>query len=565
MSDTGSTTTADGKETSVGSHAAFSGSTAAYQTWYIHKNSTATFQGAGYSFGNAGGWSVGIQHVSTLNIATRGIHQSHGTTIRKNAVGDCAVWYAYQWCDGGVSAQSDEGVAGLNLRQSENIGYFQGTVAATTGIGDRKPVLTYASGSATISDGAFLLNISKGTISGNVLAPSVLFIPTTSAGVQQTFLNYLPVTSGCLPISTACGISLKAVGAIPNQGVTEDSPILCTVSVTLVQIGGKYPPFIVGKHVMVGGSNYPEQSFIHAAVMNADGTQTLTMYLRRPNDAAIIFQEGIAGQYISFGANYRFSQRLVRSSYYALGSLTGSDLIYAVNVGGTVLGITLPQIGSEAATNDGGPNSDFNLYPGAEIVCVPVYGLLRLTLEQNNVNWSPTDVVENPHYPVWGGTAAWLTKWHATPANSRQGSAGFVQEVGGPGFAGGNCSVGKFRNNNPVTFYRGNGGPVDAPDLLRLEGPASRNIYISTAHEPGGAIVEIQSPNNQSTPNADVLVINLNWMPGGNLWFRQGKFWSDAPIEASGFSIKGTAGVDGTLQIGGQTVTVQGGLITGIA
>jgi hypothetical protein len=79
----------------------------------------------------------------------------------------------------------------------------------------------------------------------------------------------------------------------------------------------------------------------------------------------------------------------------------------------------LPQLGSEAAVADGGASSGFHLYPGAEVVANADQGF-NCTLEQNNVLWAPGDLVENPHFPIFGGTGMWVTRRHAS-AQDRQG------------------------------------------------------------------------------------------------------------------------------------------------
>lgn len=518
-------------------------------SFFVQSSTIATVQGSGISLGNSGGWTVGALRHDELHSGVRGINQLYGFVHNKHAVGDCAGIYGYVYTDGGISAQSDEGVTGCQTELNENEGYFHGTVTSTTGKGDQKPVWAFASGNNWTTDGAFMLNISKGTIKGNVIAPS--------QSLPNTFLNFMPVTKDCLPLTTAWGI-LKV--PITNQGVTADSPISCTFTVTLQPINGILEPFIEDHYVVVAGINYPEQAKLLLVVDHGDGTQTLTMLLHNPNIEAVIFQDGIAGQFISFGANQRFSG--MRSSYYAFGSLTGSDLIYGVNIGGGVVNNYLPQIGSEAVMNDGGSSSDFELFPGAEIVSNPDFYSAKGTLEQNNVLWEQGDIVENPHYPVHGGTAAWFTRKQITPGPS----VGLKIDLVGPGIGGGGSVIADFGNYNPPQYYKGNGGPLSAPAGLVVRGPTTKNIYIGSAHEPGGAMIEVQNPNNLNNPDAPVLVVNLDWLGGGNLWFVNGGWKFDGPLNVDGgLSINSAPGVDGTYQsLDGKTVTVSKGLTISI-
>lgn len=527
---------------------------------YAQRQTALTIQGAGFSLGNAGGWTTGCIEYSTMNTAIPGIHQMHSLVLQKHSVGDSAIIYGYNRHDGGISAASDEGATAITLQKLENEGYFHGTVAATTGKGDQAPVMTFTSGNNWHTFGAYMMNISKRMAAGNVLSPSQ---PLVFSDGENSFLNFLPVTQGILPISTACGVLDVP---ITNKGVTPDSPISCTFTVRLKQIQGKLPLFTEGSYVVVGGTNSSEQSQVLVAADRGDGTQTLTMLLRNPNQASVIFQEGIAGCCISFGANLRFSG--MRSSYPALGSLTGSDLIYLVNVAGGTFNNILPQLGCEAAKNDGGPNSDIELFQSAEVVYNPEFFAAKGTLEQNPINWAVGDLTENPHYYIGGGSIAWFISKQITPSNSIAGSVGLKVDIGGTGYGGGNSRTVEFVNYNPASFYRGNGGPLDAPLAINIFGPHYTGIRMSSAHEPGGATTEVMNPNNPKKPLAAILDKSYNWLPGANLWFLGEKgYWQfDGPLNAdSGLLYKGNKGAYGTYTTAdGKTVTVQGGIITSI-
>lgn len=558
-------------------------SVAPFPSDYVQSTNDTTIQGAGFSLGNVGGWSTGVAANTNLNSSQRGIHHAHSYMVNKQGVGDTAGIYGYVFTDGGVSAQSDEGVVGTQSEVAENLNYYHGTVASTTGTGDRAPVWSiYTNGNSWTSDGSFMLDISKGTVAGKMSSASVPLTLTTATGkVQTTYLNYLPTTattvggsSAPLPVTTAVGVSnltydptvtynagqfvaditsnpfqyvgyqslingnldnapasspsaWSQVQVVPNQNTTADSPMPVTFVVNLCTIGGVTDTFSVGDHVWVAGNWYPEQSIITAETNHGDGTQTVTLALRNPNDMVILFKGGVAGQYISFDENQSFSAIYNipnRTSYYAFGSLTGIDLIYGFNVGGSVQNHTLPQSGSEAAQADGGSSSGFHLYPGAEVVLNSIYqppfntaGGPIGTLEQNNVAWEAGDVVENPHYPVFGGNAAWFTKVQYTPSNSGQGSVGLFLTVGGIGFAGPNTWTAQFLNNSPVSYFQSNGGPLTAPIALGLNGPKSHGVFMDMAPENGGSCLIVTGPN--SPDQSLVQVLDLNWLEGGQLNF----------------------------------------------
>jgi hypothetical protein len=292
----------------------------------------------------------------------------------------------------------------------------------------------------------------------------------------------------------------------------------------------------------------------------------LTLKLRNPNTAAIIFQGGIQGQYISFDANLAFSG--MRSSYYAFGSVTGSDLIYGVNVAGGLTGNTLPMIGNEAALSNGGASSGFHLYPGAEVVCNADQGF-ACTLEQNGVAWAAADLVENPHYPIWGGTGLMVVRNQQTPSSSSTGMIGFQLLIDGAGFGGPNVAAVRIRSNNPSTFYKGDGGPMNAPGGIELFGYYRNGVYMTNAPQDGGAAVYIQNPAGSSLPVVPIVVVD--YAVGGNMLFNPvtGTWRFDGPVDAPEFSKNGSAGASGTITVpklttGGATgsITVSGGIIT---
>jgi hypothetical protein len=482
--------------------------------------------------------------------------------MRKHAVGDAAGIYGYIECDGGLQGQSDEGVTALTMELHESWGYFHGAVVSSTGKGDTKPIFANTSGNAWTTDGAFMLNISKGTISGNILAPSQRLSLNATANIMETvFLNYLPVTTGCLPVSEAIGICDVA---IPANTFTADQPQPVTILVRLVKINGVAKPFTVGSYVSVASNWFPEQAKLLDVVDHGDGTQSLTMNLRNPSGICIVFQNGIAGQYISFDSN------TVRSSYFAFGSLTGSDLIYGVQIGGGVRSdFTLPIHGSEIATDDGGPKSGFHLFPGAEIVMNADQGF-DCTLEQNPVLWEAGDVVENPHYPIFGGTALWITKDQTSPSHPSMGS-GVMQLVGkGPGFGGGNTYIARLINQNPPEMYQSGGGSIVAPGGIEIQGPIRSMIESGCAPQNGGAVWRIWDHNGD--PYAPVHIGDINYASGGNLFFYPkqggvGEWFVDGTLHAqSGFVANHQPGVSGTLALAdGKTAAVTLGLITHIA
>lgn len=517
--------------------------------------------GGGWNFGNAGGWTTNSVQTGEVFFAQRGIAQFNSGTINHHAVGDTAGLYFYTRSDGGIAAGSDEGVTGATFQSLEPEGYFHGTVAATTGTGDQAPTYVHTSGSNWTTDGAFMLNITKGDgVQRNMTGASTSLSLTTFGGVVATFLNKLPVSgSPSLLVSTAIGI---ATAAIANPGVAANNPASTSVTVNLAQIGGIYKPFTVGSAVTVAGNSFPEQSILTAVTApNGSQQQTLTLRLRNPNTQAVIFQGGIQGQYISFDANLALSG--FRSSYYAFGSLTGNDLIYGLNVAGGLTNQTLPMIGSEAAQSTGA-NSGLHLYPGAEVVN-NVDATFNCTLEQNRVAWANGDVVENPHYPVYGGSALLINRIQTTPSNPGFGSSTVQINMDGPGTGGGNTYAVRINNGymHPEN-YLGAGGPLQAPGGIVLSGAYNNSITIGQVPDTGTIFLIGTNPNNVEF----VDVLSLNYNLAGKIQFQNslGRWIFKGQVDAqNGFAVNHVLGATGTFTTAdSKTVTVSGGLVMSI-
>jgi hypothetical protein len=469
--------------------------------------------GAGWSLGNSGGWSTTLNESVVLNSAQRGITQNRSGVFWKHAVGDTAGIYSYTRADGGVSAASDEGVTAATLQSLENDGYFHGTVVSTTGIGDIAPVFTTSVNPNWTTDGAFMLNITKGTIAGNMTGSSGQVSLDIGSGAAVTYLNALPVTvtagGSSLPISTAIGI---ATASIANPQVNAANPVSTTVVVNLAMIGGTFQLFTAGSVVTVAGNEQPEQSVLISAsgvtVVGANHQQTLVMKLRNPNNQAIIFQGGLQGQYLSFDANLALSG--MRSSYFVFGSLTGTDLIYGHNVAGGIQGNVLPQLGAEAAQTTGS-RSGYHLYPGAEVVANTDFHFACI-LEQNGVHWAVNDAVENPHYPTYGGSALFVVRDQTTPTNPSFGGAGIFLQMLGPGV----CASHAVRiDNNYIggSNYLSAGGPLQAPIGIALGGAYSTSFLLQQAPDSGPII--LVSQNNAGASDVTT-IIDLNFAAGGN-------------------------------------------------
>jgi hypothetical protein len=439
----------------AGTNTMFLGQTMTYDTMSTY--------GPSWNFGNDGGWRTQKVHDGTAIFAARGIHQYFNANASCHAVGDCALFYGWGYSDGGIHGQSDEGTTLATLDGGETSGYFHGVIEAG-GMGSRQPGLRFTSGNNWTTDGAFLLDISQGRLAGNLNGESVRLPEPFSR-----WLSYLPVVNVQLPVSAAWGEVLRQEGsdhAIPNPVTTANLNKAVELMVRLGKVGMKTPSFTKGGVVCIAGNEFPEQAPITAVSEPDKGIQRIQVEVRNPNALAAVFQGGICGQYISFDANYKLTG--YRTSYYAFGSLTGSDLIYGNNLAGGLGKLAIPDTSGSEAETISGTNSGFHLYPGAEIVMNNSTGA-NPTLEPNAVNWQRGDVVENPHFPSVSGNGLWIVHTQNSPTSGYYGSQAIHVDLLGAGISG------KYRpfsvnNGQPGALYRAGGGVLSAPWMFAVGG-----------------------------------------------------------------------------------------------
>jgi hypothetical protein len=450
-----------------------------------HRIDVSAF-GPGLSLGNMGGWRVNKVDVEFLNVANRGISQGHSLFLYKHAAGDTMGSYNYVYSDGGSTALSDESIKGDALDMGETTGYFHGAVVATSGTGDTVPALKFVSGNNWTTDGAPLLDITQGKVSGHIAG--------AGPAVAGSTLGILKVDNE-LPLSTAWGV---CESEIPNNNsVQKTAPFTCNVRL-------RAGSFTASGTVCVSGPNYPEQARITAASAPNGARQNITMEVRNPNSAgANIFQGGVCGQYISFDANLALTG--YRSSYYAFGAVDSHQLIYGYNFKGQVIA-DLP-MASEAERFGIDGRDGYHLYPGCEVItnrslkADPV-------CEVNEVPWTVGDLVEAPHNVVVNTVGRFTDLTQNTPANGSL-SSGDLVEFHGMGAVGNNFIAHRTVNLNDYKIFDRFGGMLGAPEMHRIEG------YFSTGFSFGdapGALVRIYgNPDHSNDP------MTLFALPGGEI------------------------------------------------
>ena len=484
----------------------------AVQSGYGHR--TLVFQdlntyGPSVNFGNSGGWTIThVIEAPHIVFGTSGIDQYLGASMVKNGTGDLAGMYLYVY-GGGRAAQSDEGVTGVTVESGEIPGYFHGTIASGGAPGATSLNLTDDTKAQHdwhyTCDGCMLLDISKGTIAGNLNGKAV--------PLPGTYLMQLPTTNdsingspGRLPLTRAW-CTLTAALLPPKTAGTGTTR---TVNCTLGQIGGATPAFHAGEMATVAGRWYPEQVLIAKADPPSGGVQSLTFDARNPNAiGSILFQGGIAGQSLSFDENLSYTG--FRTSYYVFGSIDGTNLIYGSQVAGDLTpGHVIPRPGADAESITSG----FHLYPSAEIVANSAQPSAP-TLEPNAVAWANGDIVENPRFQSYGGVGVRDVCQAFTPSDEGVASACMQIQVSGPGVAG---TYHPFRltNGNPVSLYSAGGGKLGAVAAYQTTGPFSdlMSFYDGPAGNPPvpGAVISITH-----TVNGDNTPFNLFSLPSGHI------------------------------------------------
>ncbi|QNI35248.1 hypothetical protein [Edaphobacter albus] len=513
--------------------------------------SLMTFNQPSYSWGNHGGWGVqkGTNEEMTFN--SRGIAQTKNLWCYKHATGDIACGdYVYGYTDGGATAQSDEGFTMDTREGGESDRYFHGKAGEGATAGTTMLPVVFTSGQEATTDGAFLLDISKGTIAGTISGAdsivdgtSVHILPVTLRGIEK------------LPASTGMGIIQTPLPVV----AVANTPESITLEVTL-----KSGSFHTGVACLAGGW-YPEQVTVTAAESSRGGVQRITVVHKNPNPTAVtdpnnpssLWQGGLCGNYLSLDRN--LARDGFRTSYPVVGATDSSHVAYVWNVNGSVRqngiriyasatslknlvrkngvvtadfsspnspyiynrapsvviagaldtsfngtilspvysngqnrSLSWKQLGPDAsvasATIDLPASSyGFHLYPGAEILAPKTAN--GVLLEPNTVQWQPGDAIENPHNPSFNMHFRMSAVTQHTPPSGADPHAELW------GFYGAGISE-NFRpatwvNNNPCTLYVGCGGTLEPITWTIHRGPYSILHRVDSAPMNGGILFRI--------------------------------------------------------------------------
>jgi hypothetical protein len=493
-----------------------------------------TAYGPGQNVGNDGSPNSRITTPFSVydNIRNRGGNAANFLSMFGSRVGDWGPWYAYDYSDGGVQAPSDEGMTvGGTYEGGESFGYFHGTVL-TGGSGATTPTFTFTGGCGGLNlcnptDGGILIDTQAAVASGYFTGPSV----AVSTGAVP--LTALPVST-TLPITTAWG---HAEGlSIP---ATADRNITAPQTIALTMVTGSFSP---GDHVCVEGVGLPYGGFDEQSIVTTFSSGTITLPLAYPYSAIAIFKGGPCGTYISFAANLALSG--YRTSYHAIASFTGSDLIYAVpSAGGLngMIGSGLPIAGSEPETTNGSsdPNSAFQTFCGAEIIESLSSGNSPVQIDPNSCAWTVADTVESPHFPSQKVYGLYLSVNQNMPNLSNEGTGGINIDMKGMGVAGYTQGY-QVTNTNSDAWYNSDGGKLAPPGCAFCMGGTWLD-GLQMAEAPADSILKV-----------------LGHIPGQtsyNIFDDDGSFGGSIGLNSAGFNFSKSLTTAGGFNGAGLSVT----------
>lgn len=196
----------------------------------------------------------------------------------KYAIGDfAAMGYFYGWCDGGTPDFSGEGCSGMNIQNGEEPNFFHGIVAsgATTGMTSLPVYINLGPpvNRQVTSDGAYMLDITQGNITGNITGPStqVSGYPTIYSIPIDT-----PITATTTYGNMGCDLPVITNPADPNG----EQSVVCTINNI---VGPAYQTTSASGLIGIIGGDFPEQVVISAVGSLSGGSQSVTFSYHYPH------------------------------------------------------------------------------------------------------------------------------------------------------------------------------------------------------------------------------------------------------------------------------------------
>lgn len=529
----------------------------------VHRSTFTAFNTPGWNYGNAPNavvplWAYQAVTTDTATVNDRGISQMHSSNFTKHATGDfAAVYYGYGYSDCGQPDYSGEGCTGITMETGETSDFFHGFVGAGATTGTTSLPVTYNSAISihnrnATTDGSFILDITKGTISGSITGA-----PTSVTGFPSNLYS-IPVST-TIPLTTAAG----------NLGceLAEPDPILTPISVTCTItgiVGTNAGGFVAGQPTILAG-DFPEQVIVSNVGAISGGSQSVTFTYLHPHGQSVtsLWQGGLAGNFLSYDQSYAISGfRTILHAYGALDvnhvvlegwrgsgippshyvapvtltnlsrvsnvvTATGDNSSFSqykqipsaiisgcpdstmngtistpnILLNGNFVTATWNQTGSDstcASATLSMPSSisGFHLYPGVEVRGPSIAAPGNAPVEPNYIAWANGDVLEGPHYPFISTTSLRTVHTVNSPDDQNSATGGFSQTYVGAGIQG---SYRPFFLNmtNPCSWYIGCGGTLAAPPYMYLgsdtsaPGANSGAFVLNSLPLAGNAIISV--------------------------------------------------------------------------
>jgi hypothetical protein len=440
-------------------------------------------------------------------------------------------------CYGGNTDSSAEGCNGMQIQQLPEGGESFGTIAATSGVGDRFPVLTKADHNF-ITGGSFLMNLNPAHII------TTTYTAQSVATADAPDITLLAVAGGLTP-STARGITVSYIPEVATTGVYQvEHGLTATIGAGT---------FVNGKVWLTGPS--PEEGTIsNLSVSGGTVTYDLSHMFWHPVGSFMV--QGGTNGCLSFDGNTTATGRYL--PLFLFGS-KDSTHAYVGYLSHGSLNVLVPQTEVDYAS----PISPFN-----GVTIAPCTQILAITdnsndsavaLTQNDVTWTVGDSWVDAWMPATNSTGLHIDMSLVRPSNSSE-SAGILLTFQGVG-ASSEFQPFRMINETDPSLYTANGGQIGQPIAVSIQGnptisTSSYSVDLLVDRAPSHAFLQL---DNAAHVSYDLMLLGstagvVSMAFDGTT----GALTYGAGFTANGFHSTSDGVIDGNL-LAGQSLTVGDG------
>ena len=408
----------------------------------------------------------------------------------QNGQGDNFGIFNLVYCNGGTSAQGDEGCENNDEWDFGAWAEYSGVVASGAGAGSTSVTITPNSGApaeqSVQASGRWLWD---GNPSNIVNAGHITNITTVSPG------NTPPMYTGT---GTSWPVSTVQTTVTSPSFIGEHS----TTTVTPASMAG----ISVGTVLFIADKGNAQQ----VKVLSTTAT-TFTAAFNEPQAAgALVYSGGLSGYYAVMDGDVNAADGITATDAHLGWPVIGTPsattaLIWSSHAGGGFAGYRGSCVPSS------GSGCTYKMYPAAKVSAVN-NGTLNvtntLTLAPNTVNWQVADAVNEAVYPD-------ITQQHGNaylyPNFDTGNDAGYFwgfgrgfANVAGQGGGGAEATMVQVTNQNPDSFYTGN---FSRPVGFEMLGPWSDFVHFYD--QPTNGIVQSTTCNNGTGVCGQTTVLDL--------------------------------------------------------